>query len=190
MAKKRLFKKREGDKIWWVDTDRIGEYWFTFDKKKYYNLFHDYPFNLTKEERELFDKENPFWVKRLGDRKKHTENDSDGKTTFCDKWIKVIEAEDERTFEKQFGEECSEALFKMDGFESFRELYPDIKPESGRAEELKEIIDEIEDISLLGSMVYSQWRYLTHWNMGYSLAEYKEWFIQVLRRMKEILEKG
>ena len=34
---------------------------FDFDKVKIYNLFADYPHNLTPEEKEIFDKENPYW---------------------------------------------------------------------------------------------------------------------------------
>lgn len=53
----------KGDKVWWVvSPPSHGEMLFSFDQKKVYNLFLDYPHNLTKEEREIFDKENPFWV--------------------------------------------------------------------------------------------------------------------------------
>jgi len=59
-----LYKEHKKDKIYWVDNfDRVGEYLFTFDKKKFYNLFADYPHNLTEEERRIFDKENPYWAK-------------------------------------------------------------------------------------------------------------------------------
>lgn len=65
-----LYKKNDDDKIWWVDNrDKVGEHVFTFDKKKYYNLFKDYPHNLTPEEQEIFDKENPYWVNFFADRK-------------------------------------------------------------------------------------------------------------------------
>ena len=58
----RLYKQKEEDTIYWVDNvETIGEHLFTFDKKKIYNLFADYPQNLTQEEKEIFDKENPFW---------------------------------------------------------------------------------------------------------------------------------
>lgn len=57
-----FYKKDEGDTIFWVDNvDVLGEHLFSFDKKKIYNLFADYPHNLTEEERAIFDAENPFW---------------------------------------------------------------------------------------------------------------------------------
>lgn len=57
-----FYKKNPEDTIWWVETPGIkGEHLFTFDKNKIYNLFKDYPHNLTKEEKEMFDKENPYW---------------------------------------------------------------------------------------------------------------------------------
>lgn len=58
----RFYKNRRSDVIFWVDNkDTIGEHLFSFDKKKIYNLFADYPHNLTPEEKEIFDKENPYW---------------------------------------------------------------------------------------------------------------------------------
>ena len=62
-----FFKERQTDKTWWVnDGDKIGTFLFSFDKKTIYKLFSDYPHELTKEEKEMFDKENPFWAKYLG----------------------------------------------------------------------------------------------------------------------------
>ena len=64
-----FYKKRKKDKVWWVDTDQIGYHLFSFDKKTVFNLFADYPHNLTKEQKELFDKENPYWKEFFSDRK-------------------------------------------------------------------------------------------------------------------------
>lgn len=59
----RLYKQNEKDKVWWVENvDVIGEYMFTFDKKTVFHLFGDYPDKLTPEQKELFDKENPYWA--------------------------------------------------------------------------------------------------------------------------------
>lgn len=58
-----------GQKIWWRDnTETKGEFLFSFDKKKTFNMFRDYPHALTQEQRELFDKENPYWAEFFADR--------------------------------------------------------------------------------------------------------------------------
>lgn len=58
-----FYKDHEGDVIWWTaNLDVDGEYLYSFDKKKIYNLFRDYPYNMTAEEVEIFDKENPYWA--------------------------------------------------------------------------------------------------------------------------------
>lgn len=66
-----FYHQEEGDSIWWVDNgDTVkGERLFTFDKQKIFNLFADYPWKLTRNERAIFDKENPFWVDFFKDRK-------------------------------------------------------------------------------------------------------------------------
>ena len=64
-----FYKENKNDVIFWVDhVDSIGEHMFSFDKKKIYNLFTDYPHNMTEEERKLFDGENPYWKKFFEDR--------------------------------------------------------------------------------------------------------------------------
>lgn len=66
----KLFKNNPSDRIWWVDNadDVKGEWIFTFDKKKFFNMFQDYPWNLSAEEKEIFDKENPYWADFFKDR--------------------------------------------------------------------------------------------------------------------------
>lgn len=46
----------------WVDNpEQFGEMNFTFDGEKVFNLFEDYPNALTKEQKAVFDRENPYW---------------------------------------------------------------------------------------------------------------------------------
>ena len=48
-----FYKQNESDLIWWVDDiDHIGHFLFSFDQNKIYNMFADYPHNLSKEEKE------------------------------------------------------------------------------------------------------------------------------------------
>lgn len=55
--------------IWVENPDKIGEMLFTFDGEKIFNLFQDYPHKLTREQKELFDIEYPFWADFFKDRK-------------------------------------------------------------------------------------------------------------------------
>ena len=59
MAQKRKFyKNNSSDVIWWLDnSDVVGEWVFSFDKKTLFNMFADYPHKLTPEQKEIFDKE-------------------------------------------------------------------------------------------------------------------------------------
>ncbi|MEG0614271.1 MAG: hypothetical protein RR540_00835 [Oscillospiraceae bacterium] len=63
------YKNNSLDKIWWKETpDTVGEWLFSFDKEKIFNIFADYPHNLTTEQKEIFDKENPYWKNFFDDR--------------------------------------------------------------------------------------------------------------------------
>jgi hypothetical protein len=65
----KFYKEKVGDTIFWVENnDCVGEHLFTFDKKKIFNLFADYPWKLTKEEKAIFDRENPEWADFFKDR--------------------------------------------------------------------------------------------------------------------------
>lgn len=69
-SKRFFYKENKRDVIWWIDNeDVIGVREFSFDKKKIYNLFADYPHNMTAEEVKIFDKENPYWAAFFKDRK-------------------------------------------------------------------------------------------------------------------------
>ena len=66
-----FYKKKETDKVYWVNNIKeIGSFLFSFDKKKIYNLFADYPHNMKEEEVEIFDKDNPEWANFFRSRKK------------------------------------------------------------------------------------------------------------------------
>ena len=51
-----FYKENPTDRVWWISNiDTFGEHLFSFDKKVIFNLFRDYPHNLTKEQKEIFD---------------------------------------------------------------------------------------------------------------------------------------
>ncbi len=53
---------------WVRNPEQKGEHLFTFDGKRVFNLFRDYPHELTKEQKEVFDAENPYWAAFFKDR--------------------------------------------------------------------------------------------------------------------------
>lgn len=64
-----FYHNEPNDVIWWVDdTETTGEWLFSFDQKKVFNMFRDYPQELTPEQKAIFDKENPYWANFFADR--------------------------------------------------------------------------------------------------------------------------
>ena len=64
-----FYKQNKDDIIWWVEKPgQKGEMLFSFDKKRIFNLFQDYPYKLTPEQKEIFDRENPYWADFFKDR--------------------------------------------------------------------------------------------------------------------------
>lgn len=47
---------------WIKKPEQKGEFLFIFDGKKVFNLFSDYPHELTAEQKMEFDEKNPFWA--------------------------------------------------------------------------------------------------------------------------------
>lgn len=68
-AQNEWYKNKPDDKIWWLDNRGIiGEWVFSFDKEKEFNMFRDYPHALTEEQKKIFDEENPYWKNYFMDR--------------------------------------------------------------------------------------------------------------------------
>ena len=80
-------------------------------------------------------------------------------------------------------DDCAALGFEMDCGHAFAEKYGSAASDSNA---LDKIIDEVDDISLLGSAIYSQWRYFNHWAYsGEEILEPKNraWFILALSRL-------
>ena len=50
------------------NSETVGEWLFSFDKKRIFNMFRDYPHELTPEQKKIFDEENPEWCEFFKDR--------------------------------------------------------------------------------------------------------------------------
>lgn len=67
--KYQFYKENENDKIWWAFTPDVTGVWlFSFDQNTVFNMFADYPWKLTKEQKRIFDEENPYWAEFFSDR--------------------------------------------------------------------------------------------------------------------------
>ncbi len=67
----KFYRKDKESKVYWVvHTNTKGIHEFSFDKKKDYNLFRDYPYELTEEEKRIFDECEPFWAEFFKNRVK------------------------------------------------------------------------------------------------------------------------
>lgn len=66
----KFYKENPRDRIWWVNSNKIGVWEFSFDKRKIYNMFRDYPHNMTAAQVAIFDRENPYWADFFKDRRR------------------------------------------------------------------------------------------------------------------------
>lgn len=101
---------------------------------------------------------------------------------WCDKFrdqnINYIELVDH-----WMADDCATLGFEMDCGHAFSETYSNA---ANNHEALDRIIDDVTDIPLLGSAIYSRWRYFNHW--AYDAAEIlnsenRAWFILALSRL-------
>lgn len=109
---------------------------------------------------------------------------------FTEKWIKYFSVDDlgAQDFDNSFGEECIELGFQMDGGAEFSRLYPGCF--NVHNNKLQSVINEIDDVDLLGSAVFSYWRGLTHWSGPYELNnDIRVWFLLILKRMNALTKK-
>ena len=64
-----FYRNHRDDQVWWLDhPDMDGVLEFSFNKQEVFNLFADYPWKLTPEQKNIFDRENPYWEDFFKDR--------------------------------------------------------------------------------------------------------------------------
>lgn len=91
----------------------------------------------------------------------------------------------ERYLLEGFAESAQSLGFVMDMGRAFQTRYSEEAMDSPRA--LLDIIDQIDDPMLLGSAIFSRWRYITHWTDSSLLDdENRAWFITALGRLAEL----
>ena len=82
-----------------------------------------------------------------------------------------------------FPEQCFELGFEMDCGKSFMDSFqnaPFYNPDA-----LADVIDDIASTMLLGSAIFSRWRYVTHWaDFSSLLDDYnRKWFVTAFKRL-------
>ena len=107
---------------------------------------------------------------------------------FAIKWIEEFKTNERyyTIFDNiKFADECSSLGFKMDCGNSFKDKYGDAVYSDI---ELSKVIDDVDDIALLGSAIFSRWRYFNHWSYGPAEQKDKEWFIIALSRLDNLVK--
>lgn len=111
---------------------------------------------------------------------------------FAKKWYEKFNDENISYIElvdHYMADDCFELDFKMDCGDAFyREYGSAINDYS----ELEKVISKVRDIDLLGSAIFSRWRYFNHWAYsGEEILEPKnrKWFIIALNRLAELTKQ-
>ena len=90
-----------------------------------------------------------------------------------------------RFFESQeFPDACLSLGFEMDCGQSFIAAYGE---EAWRSlAKLSAIIEKIDDVNLIGSALFSQWRYFNHWSYSEASDKDREWFLILFKRLNDL----
>lgn len=91
---------------------------------------------------------------------------------------------------RRLGDDCERIGFVMDSGEGFIHEYGKAYTDTNT---LKRVIEEINDTDLMGSAIYSKWRYFNHWAWeGTEILEFssREWFVLILERLAEIAKEN
>ena len=92
----------------------------------------------------------------------------------------------DRDVDTRFAEECDAIGFEMDCGKLFIEKYSEVA--FYQTSEILKIIDQISDPDLLGSAIFSRWRYITHWTRDSLLdKENRPWFVTAFGRLRDIV---
>ena len=89
----------------------------------------------------------------------------------------------EREVEDGFADICFSFEFEMDCGNAFIETYSEEAFYNAAA--FEEIIDNVDDVMLLGSAIFSKWRCITHWDYIPNLLDedYRKWFMIAFSRL-------
>ena len=109
---------------------------------------------------------------------------------FVKKWLTVFSDNNMDfldVFEKNnFPKDCEDFGFEMDCGNKFVETYG---TEMMKGNNLENDIERINDIMILGSGIFSNWRYFNHWAYCRPTEEDIKWFILAFKRLIELTKE-
>lgn len=138
-----FYKENKTDKIWWVkNLGTVGEFLFSFDKKRIFNMFAEYPYALTAEQKKTFDEENQYWADFF---KSRDEDD-------VEEWKKERKLERDKEIEQESAE-IQKALRKY--YSMFDNYFPIFQFKIEKTDEeflsmLNDCIEQKKDVVELG----------------------------------------
>jgi len=105
---------------------------------------------------------------------------------FAIRWFEKYRNSSTKEYEvgEGFGDGCFALGFEMDCGKAFEAEFPDTNALNDY-EALDKIIEQVQDVSLLCSAIFSKWRYVTHWTFGEQLLspQNRPWFILAFGRL-------
>ena len=106
---------------------------------------------------------------------------------FAEKWLDRLSRGEGKTLTGQeLGQDCRRLGFSMDCGRSFEAVYG-VAVYDGEA--LEKVVSRIRDPMLLGSAIYSRWRYWSYWAyMPEDILSQEKWFRLALGRLGELGE--
>ena len=108
---------------------------------------------------------------------------------FAEKYLKLYISKETvgHQVEEGFAEECQSLGFEMDCGKAFTDAFPNEHPFEN-VERLNAVINNVVDIPLLGSAIFSKWRQITHWDWCGDLLsdENRAWFIVAFQRLMDL----
>lgn len=99
---------------------------------------------------------------------------------FVEKWTNAFQCDSFKFVEAEMGNDCAALGFVLDGGHNAEEKYPGIM---GDHNQLQEIIDSVSAPALLGSAIYSKWRFYQHWACS---PWDTRWFLIALKRLGQL----
>jgi len=111
---------------------------------------------------------------------------------FAIKWLDKYQnpKTTDREVEENFSDECFAIGFEMDCGNSLEESYPGRNLLNDHIQ-FDAVVEQINDVKLLGAAIFSKWRGITHWSYGESLISEsnRPWFVAAFKRLGMLTEE-